>query len=1420
MKVINKGARAKAKYERGPSFVGGGGTDLEAATLVEKLDLSDSKMQLKKEKECLQETSPLGRTDVAATEKVEGEVSLEETLSNDITIQPGTEEEDVSEPKILQLRSGPTYRIPVKLGNIELMAVVDTAAQVTIISDNLLRRLKVAPPEIRKIVLQTAGRKMKMSGSIVGPVLLQLGNKTCEEEIYVAPIQDDMLLGLDLLRKHCAEIDLQAGTIRIDNEVVNMELSGSRAISKVVVARRTIVPPNSVGLVPCQTSTKVSQFMFKPRSDLQVLVPRSVHKGTSHMVICAVNTTDKNVVFKMDQRVGKAEEVAVIQQVLKENVSQEYSPRRMDTSIPNHLAEMLNNSKEYLNDVQLKQLAELTCRYQDVFAKDDFDLGNFTTIEHSIDTKDAPPVKQRMRRTPVCFVDEEKANLDKMLKAKVIEPSSSEWASAPVLIRKRDGQVRWCVDYRALNAVTRKDVYPLPLLDECMDTLAENTCFSKLDANSAYWQVPIKESDRKKSAFITKYGLFQFIRMAFGLCNAPATYSRIMNLVLRGLNWDIVLAFLDDIIVMGRDFEDHLWNLEEVLKRLQEYGLKLKPRKCELCKPRVKFLGRWVGEDGLQLDEENIKTVKEWPRPETTRHVEQFLGLMNYHRNFMKDYARIAVPLYGLTGKAKFVWRTEHEEAFQQIKEALTQAPVLGLPNKRDPFILDTDASDIAIGAVVSQVQKGEEKVIAYASVGLSPEQRRYCTTRKELLSIVKFTRQFRHYLLGRPFLVRTDHSSLTWLLNFKDPQGQLARWLEELSQYDMIVRHRAGKKHVNADCMSRRPHSEIECPNYLLGVELKDLPCKGCPYCTKAHENWQDFAEEVDDVVPLAQVARHKRATRQMVKILEEEKQMVEEISISQVEIHTHADRMEIIPELRAIEEVETEPEQINWEKEQSKDPDLNIIREFLKEGKVPTEAELFAESKSAKHMWINKECFELKDGILRRKDPKGGCPRVVPVSLKTEIMAAHHDLPSSGHQGAERTELKLRDKFWWKGIGADIRNYVATCGTCNRNKKPSRHAKAPLKSYQAGAPMERVHLDFLGPLPKTPNGNEYVLMMVDQFTKWVECIPLPSQTAEVTAHAAVMEFFSRFGYPLQIHTDQGRNFESQLFKAVCELLKIHKSRTTPYRPSANGQVERFNRTLMNAVRCFVSSQTSWDRFIPQLAGAMRSCVNRQTGFTPNMLMLGRETNQPADLIFPDDKQKEQTVGVDEYVGTLSSNITRAHKVAREKLKTAQKTMKRDYDVKVLVKSYEVGDPVYILDTATTKGTSSKLKAPWKGPAIIVEKITAALFRVLVKEKEFVVNHDRIKLCKDRELPFWIKRLQRDPELLEAAASRDSLNRREILHCLCRKPDTGGFMIQCDYCLEWFHGPCVNLSPAQAKKISKYVCQNCREDPAIGPLC
>ena len=863
-----------------------------------------------------------------------------------------------------------------------------------------------------------------------------------------------------------------------------------------------------------------------------------------------------------------------------------------------------------------------------------------------------------------------------------------------------------------------------------------------------------------------------------------------------------------------------LQNLEDVFCRFRSYGLKLKAKKCDLFQKQVEFLGRMVSPSGVETGPNFIKTMEKWPVPTNSKEVERFCGFANYHRGFIKNFARLTTPLYALTGKKPFHWGDEQQQAFEAVKQALVSAPVLALPTKSDPFILDTDASDLAIGAELLQVQNGEERCIAYCSLSLDAEQRKYCTTRKELLAVVRATRQFRHYLLGRPFTVRTDHSSLRWLMNFRNLNGQLARWMEELSQFDMVIEYRAGAKHQNADFLSRRP-DDTYCPYSNAAIQPEELPCGGCKFCTKVHINWSQFMEDVDYITNLAQKPTSSRNGENCgVQVITLENS--DELGISQLYTVSPITRSRTDDgrDPKSTDDgSDTSTDQGNshntdgdtgrswvgcysWDDictAQTADKNLTFLVRWLKTQELPSENDLFRSSPAAKHYWINRNLYCLDDNeVLWRKgiENSDDLYLVIPPTITKEVMGLCHDIPVSGHQGITRTKARVKQKFHWYGMSKDIVNYVSTCAACNRNKKPTQHARCPMRLFHAGAPMERVHLDFLGPLPLTKRNNSYILMMVDQFSKWVECIPLPSQTSEVTAQAAVNEFFSRFGFPFEIFTDQGSNFESQLFKELCEHAKIHKARTTPYRPSGNGQVERFNSTLCDAVRTFVSrSQAQWDVFIPQLAGAMRSAVNRSTGYTPNMLMLGREVNQPVDLIFPS-PTRDQPPELSGYVSDLIAQSQLAHETARDKLETTQS---------VLVKNaYKDEDVVYVLDNTAVKGRCKKLSAVWKGPGLIIKVLSPYLYEVKLRGKVSIMNHDKLKPCKDREIPHWIQKYK------EGKTGDPACTTQSAKYCICRGPDYGTFMIQCDECREWFHGTCVKVTAADAKGIDVFLCPQC----------
>ncbi len=354
--------------------------------------------------------------------------------------------------------------------------------------------------------------------------------------------------------------------------------------------------------------------------------------------------------------------------------------------------------------------------------------------QRPIDTGEHRPIRLPPRRLPITKQDVEQAEVQKMLDRGVIEPCQSSWASQVVLVTKKDRSTRLCVDYRKVKEVTRKDAYPLPRIDDTLDALRGSQYFSTLDLYSGYWQVKMDPADIDKTAFVTRQGLFRFTVMPFGLCNALATFERLMELVLSGLNWKIFLIYLDDVIVYGGNFHDSLDRLKIVWQRIREANLKLKPSKCCLMRDRVPFLGHYVYREGVEVDPMKTAAVQDWPTPRTVKDIRAFLGLASYYRHYIYNFASVATPLTDLTKKdVELIWDDNCEHALQALKKALVQPHVLAYPTRDGHFVLSTDVSDTGMDAVLEQEQEEGgrvvKRVIAYASKMLNASQRRYCTT-------------------------------------------------------------------------------------------------------------------------------------------------------------------------------------------------------------------------------------------------------------------------------------------------------------------------------------------------------------------------------------------------------------------------------------------------------------------------------------------------------------------------------------------------------------------------------------------------------------------------------------------------------------------------------------------------------------------
>ena len=703
------------------------------------------------------------------------------------------------------------------------MFLVDTGAAATLLSTAVWKKcLQSCGPQqpsldsVSTRLLSVDGSPLTVTGTAtVSLTINQYSFPT--SVIIVDDLAEDAILGLSFLETYKCIIDVPRGRLdlRLGNTPVTVYARPSQhndVTLRATLAATVVVPPYSemetlsaVDNFTDKTGTWLLEDTLSSRKRTNVTVARAIIAPHPEIVVRLLNLTNAPVTIR------KGTVVATITELPPDNfmtAAQVTNTARAPSTPKRDLMWDIASSATSLSTSEREQFYSLLLSFSDIFPESDDDFGHTPLLQHRIDTGSATPTHQPPRRIPPHQRQEAQHLIQRMLEKNVISRSHSPWSSPVILVRKKDGSLRFCVDYRKINEVTRKDAYPLPRIDDTLDTLAGSSWFTTLDLLSGYWQVDIAESDRDKTAFATREGLFHFNVMPFGLCNAPATFQRLMDMVLAGLLWDVCLVYLDDVIIMGRDFQSHLNNIGMVLERLREAGLKVKPAKCVFFKKEVSFLGHVVSNKGISTDPSKAGKIAHWPTPSTLSQLQQFLGLASYYRRFIRNFATISRPLHRLTEKnTPFNWTTECDNAFIYLKKLLTTAPILSFPDFSRSFILDTDASNDGIGAVLSQRHNdGREYVIAYASRSLSKSERNYSVTRRELLAIVTFTNHFRQYLLGQKFILRTDHHSLTWLTNFKNPEGQLARWLEKLSEYSFHIEHRPGLKHGNADSLSRYP--------------------------------------------------------------------------------------------------------------------------------------------------------------------------------------------------------------------------------------------------------------------------------------------------------------------------------------------------------------------------------------------------------------------------------------------------------------------------------------------------------------------------------------------------------------------------------------------------------------------------------------
>ena len=837
----------------------------------------------------------------------------------------------------------------------------------------------------------------------------------------------------------------------------------------------------------------------------------------------------------------------------------------------------------------------------------DGDLGLIKATEHRIVLKPgAKPVRLNPYRMGQASRELTREQVQRMRDMGVIEPSSSEWASPIVLVPKPDGTVRFCIDYRRLNERTVKDSYPLPRMDDCLDSLGEAQFFSTLDCNAGYWQIPISKEDRHLTTFTCHCGLYQCTRLPFGLCNAPATFQRAIDMILAGVKWQYALVYLDDIIVFSRTAEEHISHLDKVFTLLSEAGVTLKPSKCHLFSNEVEYLGHVVRPGRISVNEKNLKAIRRANFPQTQTQLRSFLGMCNVYRRFAQDYAKVSAPLNRLVSPKlpkTLAPPTERErEAFDRLRELLCNPPVLAIPKSGGHYIIDVDASYDQLGCCLLQQQPtGEYLPVGYYSKGLSPAQKNYSVTEVEGLGVVWAVSMLRPYIEGAKFLIRCDHRALKWILTTTAcTNNRLNRWRLLLAEFDYDVEYKSGQRHAVADALSRIPTD---------GKDPHPIP----------------------EELPLVGVTTRSGA----------------------------------VLDSRRPENVGTLPVPVA-ELVQAQEAD-GFCKGIKKELDRPEPTRFFVNA----------------DGVLcRRGQTQGEQQVVVPEVLRKGVLTREHTSPLGGHPGATKMYQSLRRHYYWPSLVADVYGWVASCATCAKNRLMETRQTSAMRLFPATEPFASIAVDLLGPLPRTPEGYDYLLVMCDRFTKLTRVAPLKDTTAIDIVSQLLDVWIASYGIPDSILSDNGPQFASVLYQGVMNMLGVVTNYATPYHPQTNGQVERFNKTLVRQLRHYVHDHVvTWARYASLLVTAYNTQVHSSTGVAPFAFVCPRRLQPMAieRLTRTEGETSTQTPG--QAKASLLQKLEELIPLVREAMEKAQARYKRNFDsrVKSRREPLRVGDWVFV---------------------------------------------------------------------------------------------------------------------------------------------
>jgi len=1231
---------------------------------------------------------------------------------------------------------GRTVEVTLKINGHEVVSLYDPGANKSFLRASVLDRLNIPSHPIHKVARAANGTTLPFTRRTES-VNVQVGNTTVPFRLWAADDQHcprDLLMGTDLLHKLLPSgevaMNLEEGYIRFGTGpqipfVCSVQVSPLYArleedallegrSDNVVMAYLqdpTVIKYHQLALAEPfhhrYDTVAVGKIVFSPKNGrfpLRVMNTSSVPvKLYKHSRLAIVEPIDKPIIpvaFK-DPEMEEEGQVAAVKvdeahpsmqdKDQAESKGLHASPVKETQLDP--IVEKINLKDSILTTQGKHRLLQLISKYSAAFVGADGRIGNYSgPIRHRIDLiPGAIPYKARPYRMSPAMQEEVKKQIDNLLAQGIIRPSTSEWAAPLVMVTKKDGGVRMAVDYRRLNAVTRKEAYLLPLIPELLDQAAGSSYYSVMDLASGFHQISLHPAHCQRTAFVTQWAQYEYTRVPFGLAGAPSTFQRAMGDLRRHLSSSLI-CYLDDVILCASTEEAHLCDLEEYFKAIILLGLKMKPSKCAFALKEIRYLGVLVSGKGVRVDPANFSTISNFTRPHTLKELRSLLGALSFWRKFVPNFARLAHPLTQLTKKdALHEWREEHQQALETLKRCLLSSPVLAPPRMKDPFVIETDASAVGLGAVLLQKElNGEaEHPISYISRATTKAEKSYHSLESEALCVGWALKTFRCYVEGKRTLVRTDNNGVCSLLKRKSLEGRLLRFQLLIQNYDVIFEHRKGSTNTFCDHLSRYAFKRENESSTDAAADASSDPKEGSP-------------PSIDH----KQILHSKESFSPCSHASPTPGESAEATHPHFTTIGGHSPLPYSDSPLKDNDQ-DKDPFRINSTNVPSTEGGRPVVgREDIKAAQQLEFPQLYAalangewpeEDDARQKLERRAEEFTCSGGLLYKQDRV-----LVPSTLRERITNDVHTSPMDGaHLGSERTLATLAAHAYWPSMKEDVKLLIQACELCQQRKSPPELLGcAPLHPIKKPTiPSDHWHLDLMGPLPRTEEGFRYIMVAVDAMSKWTTATPLRDISAITVTRCFVSEIIYQWGSPRTVSTDQGTQFTSSLFGELSSW-GIHHVMSVPHHSQGNGQVERVNRVIGDMIASYVSEEgEDWDVYLPATVFALNCSIHSTSNHSPFYLSHGWRPRTPFSArVEPLEPPSPLTeFGFQRQLAKMQEAWRVTSTLIRQRQEVERKHFNRKNNVRI--KSFAIGDLVMLRLYARPH----KFAMRWTGPFVVL---------------------------------------------------------------------------------------------------------------------